>query len=240
MLSVGVPVAAASLLVFLVEQLDLLFAGWTLSEDSLADYSAAKRVSLVLRMPFAMVNMAVTGIITKRYIAGEKESLQSLLSGTATISLVASLMGALPLFLFPQTMLWLGFGGGYQQAATTMCILLIGQLIIVLGGSSQQLLILTQHERKALMVNAAAAMFFILCLVLLTFRGASVVPESVACTFTLTTLLRSLGMWWLARRLAEINTAPTLVGARWAWIQLGTLPVLKRFLGRRANEESFQ
>ncbi|MEM6474431.1 MAG: oligosaccharide flippase family protein, partial [Planctomycetota bacterium] len=47
MLSVGVPVAAASLLVFLVEQLDLLFAGWTLSEDSLADYSAAKRVSLV-------------------------------------------------------------------------------------------------------------------------------------------------------------------------------------------------
>ncbi|MEO1617219.1 MAG: oligosaccharide flippase family protein, partial [Planctomycetota bacterium] len=214
MLAVGVPVAAASLLVFLVEQLDLLFAGWTLAEDALAEYSAAKRISFILRMPFAMVNMAVTGIITKRFIAGEHASLQSLLSGTATVSIIASLLCALPLFIAPQTMLWLGFGNGYQQAATTMCILLVGQLVIVLGGSCQQLLILTKHEGVALKVNSGAAALLIVLLVSFGGNAKFSSSEMIALCFTLTTLFRACVMWWFARRLTEINTAPSKLGAR--------------------------
>ncbi|MEO1525174.1 MAG: oligosaccharide flippase family protein [Planctomycetota bacterium] len=231
LLAIGIPVAATSLIVFLVEQLDVLYAGSFLSEEELADYSAAKRFSLLLRMPFAMVNMAVTGVISSYYISGKKEELQRILSGTAVVALSCSLLGSLPILLLPGVMLELGYGEGYSAAATTLLILTIGQLIMVLGGSCQQALILTEYQGAAMKVNLTAA--FVFCGLLFSIPGSG--PERVAICFTLTTVIRAGVMWWMARRLLEINTAPTKIGLRWAFSQARSLPILKKLF--RAKTE---
>ncbi len=215
------------LVFFLVEQVDLLYAGWALSENDLADYSAAKRISLILRMPFAMVNMAVTGVISRFYIAGKRDHLQGILSGTATLALAASLVIAIPLMVAPRLMLDLGFGQGYADAAATMLWLLVGQLVIVMGGSCQQALILTEHQNSAMKVNFVAAILFIGSL--FAFAGTS--PERVAMCFTGTTITRAAVMWWIARKRLQINTAPSRIGARWVLRQASSLPVLRRYLG---------
>lgn len=231
LLAIGIPVAATSLIVFLVEQLDVLYSGAFLSEDELADYSAAKRFSLLLRMPFAMVNMAVTGVIANYYIAGKKQELQRILSGTAVVAFGCSLCASLPILFVPGTMLELGYGEGYSAAATTLLILVVGQLIMVLGGSCQQALILTEFQGVAMKVNLSAALVF--CGLLFSIPGTG--PERVAICFTLTTVIRAGVMWWMALRHLEINTAPTRIGFVWAVSQLRSLPVLKK-LFRAKNE----
>ncbi|MEL6104512.1 MAG: oligosaccharide flippase family protein [Planctomycetota bacterium] len=233
LLAIGIPVAATSLIVFLVEQLDVLYAGAFLSDEELADYSAAKRFSLLLRMPFAMVNMAVTGVISNYYIAGKKQELQRILSGTAVIAFACSLCASLPILLLPATMLELGYGEGYSAAATTLLILVAGQLIMVVGGSCQQALILTEFQGVAMKVNLSAALVF--CGLLISVPGIG--PERVAICFTLTTAIRAGVMWWMALRHLEINTAPTRIGAAWAVSQLRSVPVLKK-LFRAKNESS--
>lgn len=224
-LTIGIPVAVTSLIVFLVEQLDMLYAGWGLDQNGLADYSAAKRVSLLLRMPFAMVNMAVTGIIAKHYVSQKMASLQTILSGTATAAFAVSLLAAIPLLFFPGWMLEVGFGEGYSGAARIMMILLVGQLVIVLGGSCQQVLILTAHQNTALKVNLVAAILFSVLLFSIPGGGG----ERVAICFTLTTILRAGAMWWATKQLLEISTAPSRLGARWVVTQIRTLPVLRNW-----------
>lgn len=205
LLTICGPIALIELIGFVTEQADILIAAGDGATPELAYYTAARRASLLLRIPYAIANMAILSFIPRFHAAGEQNRLQALLGGFAALAAVPCLLFAAPLLLFPGEAMALLYRPSYAAGSGFLLVMLASQLVVVLTGSCQQLLMLTRHQHEVLAVNAVSAV-----LLLVGGAGAMHWGGRTALVYVVAglTIVQNLVMWWLARKLLGYRTEP--------------------------------
>ena len=207
-LAISFPIMLTSLVAFAIEQGDIVLGGFVCSEADLPLYAAAKRCSLLMRVPFAISNMAVIGLISQLYLSGQIERLQQLLQVSAGLCGFFALAITAVVVSVPDVTLSMLFGGNYSDGGTLLVILSIGQLGVILTGSTQQLLLLGKGERVALLINLLGlAMIVTTALPAYKLFGRN----GFAVSYAITLLLVNLLQWFYVRFRLGIKTEPDFV-----------------------------
>ena len=118
-----------------------------------AHYGLGLRVSTLLSLPLAIVNMTIVPHIVADWTAGRKRRLQWLLTTSASAAAAAAalgLAGIAGLFAIGPETIW---GPSYAPALTVAAILGIAQVFHTAGGSSGYLLMLLGHQKVFMRIS---------------------------------------------------------------------------------------
>ena len=161
-----------------------------------------------MRVPFAISNMAVIGLISQLYLSGQAERLQQLLQVSATMSGAFALAITAVTVMFPESSLSFLFGGTFSEGSGLLVVLAIGQLGVILTGSTQQVLLLGKGERVALLINVLG-----LAIIVATSAPAYQLfgRNGFAAAYSMTLLLVNLAQWYYVRFYLRIKTEPDVV-----------------------------
>src|SRR5215208_2075404 len=196
-LSVSLPLLLVDGFALLLTNLDVLMLElWTRPEEVGIYYAAIRTVSLTAFVQFA-ISAATAARISALHASGLRPQLRILLQEAQIMSLVFSLICAVPLVIFGKWILAL-FGEAFVEGYPAMVIVALGLLARAAAGPSQNLLIIAGRQNQAAMVMASAVLINLaLCGLLIPamrFVGAAV---AAAAGFSFEALASAI----LARRL---------------------------------------
>ena len=136
---------------FLFKRIDIFMIGIFLAAADVGIYNIAVLLAGVIAMPLAGVNQLFPPVASRLYSNDEVESLESVYSTVTRWSISASLLIALPLFVYRVEILSL-FGPEFVAGATVVTLFVAGQLFNAAAGPSNDLLTMTDHQ-YAVMAN---------------------------------------------------------------------------------------
>ena len=147
----------------LMNRTGVILLGWIADTKDAGIYSLAFNIALVVTLPRIAVNTLFAPVISDLYARSDKETMQVLITRTASWTFSAGLFIAAALFLLAEPLLaW--FGAGYEAGVPALRVLLISQAMAASAGSQLYVMTMTGHERSAAvllvscaMVNAAAS-----------------------------------------------------------------------------------
>jgi O-antigen/teichoic acid export membrane protein len=147
----------------LMNRTGVILLGWIADTKNAGIYSLAFNIALVVTLPRIAVNTLFAPVISDLYARSDKETMQVLITRTASWTFSAGLFIAAALFLLAEPLLaW--FGAGYEAGVPALRVLLISQAMAASAGSQLYVMTMTGHERSAAvllvscaMVNAAAS-----------------------------------------------------------------------------------
>lgn len=204
---ISIPIMLTTLAAFALEQGDVVLAGLFCSEADVPLYASAKRCSLLLRVPFAVVNMSVMGVIAPLYASKQMTKLQDILQASAAASGAVGIVFAILMSFSPERTLSFLFGASYSEGAELLLISIVGQLAVVLTGSCQQVMLLAKGERAAFLINASGmVMATLLALPSYHFFGRNGFAISYCGVLATANILQ----WLYVRRILKIRTEPGL------------------------------
>ncbi|MAZ76710.1 MAG: hypothetical protein CMH31_05345 [Micavibrio sp.] len=143
----AIPLIFAVGLVVTNMNIDIVMVGALAGEEQAGQYRVASRMAAFVLFILFASNNAVSPRISALYEAGEKEKLQSIITRTARITLIATLPIALTMILFSKIILSLSFGEVFVLASTCLIILSFANLFAVFMGQVGQVMSLTGHEK---------------------------------------------------------------------------------------------
>ena len=204
---IAIPIMLTTLAAFALEQGDVVLAGLFCSETDVPLYASAKRCSLLLRVPFAVVNMTVMGVIAPLYASKQMTKLQDILQASAAVSGACGILIAILMSLSPDRTLSLLFGASYSEGAELLLISIVGQLAVVLTGSCQQVMLLAKGERAAFVINSSG-LFLAMLLALPSYRLFG--RNGFAISYCGVLAAANVLQWLYVRRVLRIRTEPSL------------------------------
>lgn len=178
------------------EQADALLVGALCEGADVAQYAAARRASMLVRIPYSIGTLALLGMIATLHAQGRRSELQHALGRSAAIAGAPALLLGGFLLLAPSALCGLLFGSSYQAAGPLLAVSVLGQMAFVCAGSCQQVLALTGRSGVALRILAVTTVVQVLA----TWWGASrfgVVGLAVATSACIA--LQRVWLWWAAR-----------------------------------------
>lgn len=158
------------------------FLGIFATDDDAGVFGSALRVSMLVGIAGVAVNSIAAPRFSAAWARNDKVKLQQTAKLAGRLLLAFGLVAAIPLLLFPGTILKL-FGDGFADGKIELQILILGQLINVVTGSAANLLMMTGHESRLRTVNiASSAMAVFAGLILIPLYGAmgAAIATSVA------------------------------------------------------------
>jgi O-antigen/teichoic acid export membrane protein len=165
--------------------------GYFLSQENVAIYGAAIRLTNLIATPLLVVNSVVPPFIAEQHCKGDKKELEFILRATATVAGFASLVILVIFGFFGKNILALTFGEFYTHGTNILRVLGIGHLFNVLSGSCGLTLMLTGNQREMLCIALSWAFFSII-------GGIWAVNSygmiGVATTFALANVLQNITM----------------------------------------------
>ncbi len=192
---------------FVNSSVELWLAGWVLSAADTSMFSAAQRLSILLTVPFTMIQIAFAPAISRLWAAGDPRRLERLLRTGASITGAAALVGWLPMLIVPALLLQLVYGPGFAGGAVLLMLLSCGTLANVLSGLCGSTLSMSHNEGIAAGIQwAAVAVRVPLGIAAVTLFG----PIGLAASASTCTAGMYAAMWLAARRRVGVNTLPTL------------------------------
>lgn len=213
MLSQCLPLMLAQLLSIAIAQGDIWIAGMFYSNEELALFSSARRLTIAVAIPGQMVVLTVMSSIPDLYARGRLRDLEVMLRTTATIAAIPSCITILLLVLFPQTILGTIYGPFFEQGATSLVFLCLGQAVLSLTGSTYYALTLTGHQNYALGLNFLAVVTLVIAG---SWAAANYGLETFSAISAACLAFSSIGGWWLTRKLVGVSPHVSL--------RLGRLP----------------
>lgn len=203
LLSVSMPIGAASTIGFILVNGDLwMLARFTEGAD-VAVYGAALRLTFIVVFPLQIANIVVSPHIARLYQTGATEELAILLKGSTFVVALAAIPGFLILSFFAKDILSIVFGDAYANGAPVLTVLLIGWVAKAVTGPCGYMLYMSGHQRYAF---GAALICCVLCIplayVLLGIWG----PLGVAIGFTAGSVLLQLSLLVGAIVLTGVST----------------------------------
>lgn len=201
----GLSMMLVSCIVFAADQADVFLPGLggDIGEASL--YVAARRLTLLLGILPAVVNMAVGGFVAKLYYSQQHVELTRIMRVASAAASIPCAVFCIVAMLFPEWCLQIVFGATYASAANYLQILMPAQFVIVCTGSAGMVLMMTGRERIVLIVQGliAALLFTVGPWLILVF---GVTPFAYLVSALL--IAQNAINCWLAYRLNGILTAP--------------------------------
>lgn len=198
------PIMLVQVLSFGLAQVDIWIVGACCSDVELAGYGIARRFAFLVAVPLTQVNLVVASSISELHARGDREKLEFVVRGAATVSAMLTCVIFVVLISFPTTILDLAFGPTYRLAAAPLLILCWGQLIFALAGPCGLTLMMTGHQRLSLWSLIATASLFLLA----PWASAKYGLEAVALISALAISIHSVVQWIAVRVLLRIGTHP--------------------------------
>jgi O-antigen/teichoic acid export membrane protein len=170
-LSESAPLMVISLAQVLMTNMDILLLAFLLGNESVAIYSVASRVAMLIGFPLVAANSIIPSKIAKLYEKNEYEKLNAFLKQIVFKISIVSLVGLI-IFLFLGGYVLSMFGELYVDAYPLLLILAFGQFINVLLGPVGFLLNMTGYQNITVKVILYIIFFgFILSYFFISFFG---------------------------------------------------------------------
>lgn len=146
---------------------DILMLGAMVGPEAAAVYKSATRGAELVVFSLGIILIPLAPLIVKLHTSGDWEQLQKLISKSAQLVFVLSVVTACPLIIYGKQFLRL-FGYEFVQGQMALNILIMGQLVNSAAGISGTILVMCGLERRAAIglfcgaiSNAAMNMIFI-------------------------------------------------------------------------------
>lgn len=173
----------------------VILLGWIADTKSAGIYSLAFNIALVVTLPRIAVNTLFAPVISDLHARRDKETMQALITRSASWTFWAGICIAAALFLLAEPLLaW--FGPGYDAGVPALRILIISQVMAASAGSQLYVMTMTGHERSAAVLLVACAMFNAVAIALLinkfALTGAAI---GAAVSLVVWNLAMALFLW---------------------------------------------
>lgn len=170
--------------------------------DSVAYYSVAFRVSLVISFVLIAVNKVVARDFAILYSSGEIVKLKQLVKISSRIMISFSIPALFFLFFYAESLLSV-FGDDFINASTCLRIMVFGQLINVFTGSVGYLLQMTGFEK---LMQKGVLLIMLFCLLLGTILIYFYNEIGASITMVISVGATNLYCWYLVNKKLNINT----------------------------------
>jgi len=144
----GAWLATVELGAFLVGRGNVWIAGWVFPSDQALLFSTASVLAMQVTVLEGLANIALTPVAARLWAAGQRDRVFALLSASATVSTVITLVLAAGTWLLAPEVLRI-YGAGLSDAAPYLSIMATGALGMSLFGSCAVLLVVTGNGRTA-------------------------------------------------------------------------------------------
>jgi O-antigen/teichoic acid export membrane protein len=201
LLSSTLPIFGAGMLQVAAVQADLWIVGAQLSPSEVALYGAAKRLTVLVGFPVAILGFVVPPLIADLFARGERERLQRLVRAATTAASAPAFAAFLLFVLFGEQVLAIAYGDVYAEGSTVLRILIADKLFFLTLGPASLTLVMTGHERVVFRITMVSATTSLLAMYL---GGRHFGPNGVAVAYAVTN--SATGLWYLfeARRQTKI------------------------------------
>lgn len=213
LITVAWPMLVSDLAFFVLGQMDLWVVGSFRAGADVALYGAAAQLARLVRIPLLLANGVLPPVIVDLHTRGRLRELEDTLRGSATLTILPSLLALVAIAVAPDSVMTLFYGGYYRHAGSALLFLAIGHVVHVGTGSCGYTLILTGHQRAMMKITLVTGGMTILGILLVVDRygiagvaavaGAGMVAQNIGM---LLGARRLVGVWtharvpWLRRR----------------------------------------
>jgi O-antigen/teichoic acid export membrane protein len=203
--TLAMPLVVMQALIFLGSQADVWIAGRELPAETVAHFSAAKRISVFITLPLQLAQLTTVAAIAQLYAQGETQKLQRLLQRAACLAFVPASMITLVALVAPAWLLGIMYGMKYTSAAPLLQILAVGAWLITATGLCSLTLIMTGHDRIAFPVTVVSALLLVVGGTVATrIYGAT----GLAICSSVVLGVSNAAQWWLARKYVGVWVHP--------------------------------
>jgi O-antigen/teichoic acid export membrane protein len=206
-ISISAPVFVVNLAAQAMTNVSLwIVAAFAVAEE-VALYGAAWKLVNLLALPLMLMDMSVQPVIVELHVTQDKQRLQNVLRGTATLAVLPAVAILLAFIAFGSEVLATVYGPHYRDAALVLAILSAGQLANVWSGSCGQVLIFAGHQRELMKLTVGTS----IVTVVLSLLGAHLWGMlGVASATAAGRILHNVVIWLQVRRLTGLWTHATL------------------------------
>lgn len=132
--------------------------GWFGAPVAAGIYALAFNIAMTVTLPRTAVNARFAPLVSELFVRGDRTGLQSMVTRTATWTLLSGLCIAVPFGIVAHPLLaW--FGPDYARGVTAMRVLLAGQAVACAFGPQTFLMTMTGNERSAAALLCASTVF---------------------------------------------------------------------------------
>ncbi|MBV1797541.1 lipopolysaccharide biosynthesis protein [Siccirubricoccus sp. G192] len=160
------PLTAFMLADVLMSRAGVLVLGSAGATREAGIFAVAYSLALLAALPRMAIASAFAPTVSDLHVRGERMRLQLLSARASRLSLMTTLLVAVPLVLAAKPLLSL-FGAGFAAGAPAVVVLVLAQLFAAACGPQQHLLTMTGNERAAALTLAGAAGVNFICALLL-------------------------------------------------------------------------
>lgn len=188
------------------QQMDILILGIFRPAEEVGVYRIVVQGGMLITLGLHIVNQTIAPYVAQIYAHGSMEDLQRVAAVSSLAVLATALLVAIPLIVWPESILTIVFGPDYSVGHEALAILAIGKLLSVgLFGPVVLLLNMTGHEQQSMRSAAVAAVVnIILNLILIPKYGINGAATSTA----LALIIWHVSMWRSIYQKLGINSTP--------------------------------
>jgi O-antigen/teichoic acid export membrane protein len=152
------PLAGASILYAMIQQLDVVVVGALLGADEAGAYFAAQKTASLLGLVMIAGGLVAAPLMSAAFQAGQRLELQRLCKLLAATIAFTTLLGLLAVAVFGKTLLSI-FDPTYESAYAVLMVLALGYAIDAMAGPTAYLMQMTSLESAYLRVMAIVYAF---------------------------------------------------------------------------------
>jgi O-antigen/teichoic acid export membrane protein len=191
----GIPLLAFSVLMAFNNQVGTILLGWMRGPADAGVYSVAARVTTFISMLWLATSYPLMPAVARMHARGDLRSLQRMLTNSARVILVVSVLLALALGVFARQFLSL-FGGDFHQGIWALRILAIGELSNALSGFAGLALVMSGNESRLTAGTAVGAgINVVLSAALIPVFGVEGPAIAMACGMVAWNSLFAIMLW---------------------------------------------
>lgn len=202
--SSAIPMAMTEGMRVLQGHLVILLLGIISTMSMVGVYRVASSVVLMIAVPVTIFNIVNAPIIARLYKEGDDKSLQQLLSWTALIMTLSTLILALPFFVAGESILGTVFGSEFSKSNAILLLLVFGVLSNSIFGSNATLLNMTGNQRRVTRSSTYALLLLVVLAPVLIYYFSI---EGAAVASVTATLLWNILMWRDGKRILGLNSS---------------------------------
>lgn len=178
------------------QNIGLIILGILASAEDVGFYRIALQGGMLVSLGLMAINMAVGPYIARLHEQGETVALQRLLTWSAQIALLLSVVLGLGLIIAGPALLTAFFGLEYQESYAPLVIIALAQIINSITGCVGQILYMTRHEIDvAEAVTLGAICNTLLALALIPGLGTSGAALALIASVTLWNTILVARVW---------------------------------------------
>ena len=207
-LRTAIPLGIVDMLRQLSGAYSVIFVGWLASAVDLGIFRVAVACGVVASMPVTIFHIVFAPKMAQLHEAGERRSLQELLSTTTSAMLAIMIPTTLASWFFGRIAISFAFGAPYASAWLPLFFLCVAQLITAVFGMGPILLAMCGGERRLTLIYIVAVGAGILLTLPLTWQWG---PAGAAAASNLTAIIIGLGSRQYGKRHLGVDVSATIL-----------------------------